>query len=77
MFDLAMVFAAVGVIGAGLYYWKQKLFQWRWMLWVPVVLAGLHWQCDHRRLVDGRSRSPALDRLGADEDVGRGLAQPD
>jgi cytochrome d ubiquinol oxidase subunit I len=37
MFDLAMVFAAVGVIGAVLYYWKQKLFQWRWMLWVPVV----------------------------------------
>jgi cytochrome d ubiquinol oxidase subunit I len=39
MFGLAMVFAAVGVIGAGLYYWKQKLFQWRWMLWVPVVMV--------------------------------------
>ena len=37
MFDLAMVFAAVGVIGGALYYWKQKLFKWRWMLWVPVV----------------------------------------
>jgi len=39
MIDLAMVFAAVGVIGAGLYYWKQKLFEWRWMLWVPVVMV--------------------------------------
>jgi cytochrome bd ubiquinol oxidase subunit I len=38
MFDLAMVFAAVGVIGAGLYYWKRKILEWRWMLWVPVVL---------------------------------------
>ena len=38
MFDLAIVFAAVGVIGAALYYWKQKLFKWRWMLWVPVVM---------------------------------------
>jgi cytochrome d ubiquinol oxidase subunit I len=40
MIDLAMVFGAVGVIGAGLYYWKQKLFEWRWMLWVPVVMVG-------------------------------------
>ena len=39
MIDLAMVFAAVGVIVAGLYYWKQKLFEWRWMLWVPVVMV--------------------------------------
>lgn len=39
MIDLAMVFGAVGVIGAGLYYWKQKLFKWRWMLWVPVVMV--------------------------------------
>jgi cytochrome d ubiquinol oxidase subunit I len=39
MFDLAMVFAAVGVIGAALFYWKQKIFEWRWMLWVPVVMV--------------------------------------
>jgi cytochrome bd ubiquinol oxidase subunit I len=41
MFDLAMVFAALGVVAAGLYYWKQKLFQWhwlRWLMWVIVVL---------------------------------------
>ena len=31
MFDLAMVFAAFGVDRRRLYYWKQKIFQWRWL----------------------------------------------
>ena len=37
MIDLAMLFALIGVVGAGLYYWKGKLFGSRRVLWVLVI----------------------------------------
>jgi cytochrome d ubiquinol oxidase subunit I len=36
MFDLSMLFAALGVIGFVLYRWKRKLFRLRWLLWLFV-----------------------------------------
>ncbi len=37
MFDLAMFFAALGIVAAGLYVWKKKALRWRWLLWLCVV----------------------------------------
>jgi cytochrome bd ubiquinol oxidase subunit I len=37
MIDLAMLFALIGVVAAGLYYWKGKIFNSRLVLWVLVV----------------------------------------
>jgi cytochrome d ubiquinol oxidase subunit I len=37
MIDFAMLFALIGLVTAGLYYWKGKLYNWRLMLWVLVA----------------------------------------
>lgn len=37
MMDLGMFFAALGLLGLGLYFWKRKIFAWRWVLWLFVV----------------------------------------
>ncbi len=39
MINFAMIFALVGVAGAGLYFWKRKIFEWRWAMWVLVVMV--------------------------------------
>ena len=41
MIDLAMFFALLGVVGGGLYFWKKKIFQWRWLLWIFVGKVAL------------------------------------
>ena len=41
MINLAMFFALMAVVGSGLYLWKRKLFEWRWVLWVFVVQVAL------------------------------------
>jgi cytochrome d ubiquinol oxidase subunit I len=41
MIDLAMLFALIGVVTAGLYYWKAKLYSSRLMLWLLVVQVAL------------------------------------
>ncbi len=40
MINLAMFFALMGVVGGGLYFWKKKIFQWRWVLWLFVGAGG-------------------------------------
>jgi cytochrome d ubiquinol oxidase subunit I len=37
MIDLATLFAALGLLGLALYFWKRKIFAWRWVLWLFVV----------------------------------------
>jgi cytochrome d ubiquinol oxidase subunit I len=37
MIDLATYFSLLGIVGVTLYYWKRKLFAWRWVLWLFVV----------------------------------------
>jgi cytochrome d ubiquinol oxidase subunit I len=41
MIDLGSLFGLIGVVSAGLYYWKAKIFQWRWILRVLVVMVPL------------------------------------
>ncbi len=41
MIDLAMLFALIAVVGVLLYWWKQRIFTWRWMLWVFVFTVPL------------------------------------
>jgi cytochrome d ubiquinol oxidase subunit I len=41
MFDLSVVFAALGVLGAALYLWKRKIYEWRWVLWLFVGIVVL------------------------------------
>jgi cytochrome d ubiquinol oxidase subunit I len=41
MIDLAMLFALIAVIGAGLYLWRQRIFRWRWALWMFVLQMPL------------------------------------
>jgi cytochrome bd ubiquinol oxidase subunit I len=37
MIDLATYFSLLGIVGVVLYYWKRKLFTWRWVLWLFVA----------------------------------------
>jgi cytochrome d ubiquinol oxidase subunit I len=37
MFNLAMFFALMAVIGVALYFWKRRIFTWRWVLWLFVI----------------------------------------
>jgi cytochrome d ubiquinol oxidase subunit I len=41
MIDLGMLFALVGAVAAGMYYWKSKIFELRWALWALVVTIAL------------------------------------
>jgi len=41
MINLGMLFAAIGVVASGLWVWKRKLFNARWMMWVLVFTVGL------------------------------------
>lgn len=41
MIDLAMLFGLIGLVGAGLYYWKQRIFERRLVLWVLVANVAL------------------------------------
>jgi cytochrome d ubiquinol oxidase subunit I len=37
MINLGMLFIAIGVVASGLWVWKRKLWDQRWMLWVLVA----------------------------------------
>jgi cytochrome d ubiquinol oxidase subunit I len=37
MFDLGGVFALLALVALGAWFWKRKVFQWRWLLWVFVI----------------------------------------
>ncbi|MGD2079012.1 MAG: cytochrome ubiquinol oxidase subunit I [Chloroflexota bacterium] len=37
MIDTGGLFVAIGLLGALFYYWKQRLFRMRWLLWIFVL----------------------------------------
>ncbi len=36
MFNLGAIFALLAVVGLGAWFWKRKVYQWPWLLWVFV-----------------------------------------
>jgi cytochrome d ubiquinol oxidase subunit I len=41
MFDLGALFVPISLLGLILYYWKRKLYETRWMLWLFVISVFL------------------------------------
>lgn len=41
MINLGMLFVAIGGLGCLLWWWKRKLWEQRWMLWILVSTIGL------------------------------------
>ncbi len=41
MIDLAGLFGLIGLVGMGLWFWRRKIFAWRWVLWVFVINVAL------------------------------------
>jgi len=41
MINLGMAFIAIGVVATGLWWWKRKIWNARWLLWVLVGSIGL------------------------------------
>ena len=60
--------------GRALYLWKRRLYESRFVLWLLVLTVFIGEIADHRRLVDGRDRPPAVGRLQRAHDGRRRLA---
>ncbi len=73
MIDLGMLFIAIGVVACGLWAWKRKLWEQRWMLRVFVGLDRAHPAGDALGLVDRGIRTTALGGLADAADRGRRL----
>jgi cytochrome d ubiquinol oxidase subunit I len=41
MINLGMLYILVGLLGAALFFWKRKVFELRWVLWVFVITVFL------------------------------------
>ena len=41
MINLGGIFVAIGLLGALFYFWRQRLFTTRWLLWIFVATIGL------------------------------------
>ena len=41
MINLGGIFVAIGLLGALFYFWRQRLFRTRWLLWIFVATIGL------------------------------------
>jgi len=41
MINLGMFYILVGLLGAGLFFWKRKIFELRWALWLFVITVFL------------------------------------
>ncbi len=75
MFNLGVVFAGIGALGLLFYFWRRKVFEARWLLWLfvsTVFLAEIAIIC---WLVDSRDRPPALDCIQRFANLPRGIAR--
>jgi cytochrome d ubiquinol oxidase subunit I len=41
MFNLGFLFIPIGLLGLGFYFWKGKIFETRWVLWLLVITVFL------------------------------------
>jgi len=41
MFDLGFLFVPIGLLGLVFYFWKRKVFEMRWLLWLFVISVFL------------------------------------
>ena len=76
MIVMGPALAGIGVLAGLMFLWKRRLFESRFVLWLLVLTVFIGETIDHRRLVDGRDRSPAVDRLRRAEDRRRRVAGP-